>query len=394
VAERRHLPRLTATRRQGTQVTPLELFFDLVFVLAITQCTALMAHDPSWTSLFEGLAVLGVLWWSWVGYAWLTSVIDPEEGAVRLIMFAAMAAALIASLCVPDAFGDLGLTFAVAYAVLRFAQLGLFWLGSDGDHELRRSIAGLAIGTTLGVGLLVTASFFDGWVQGALWATALLLDVAEPYVFGSDGWRLVPEHFAERHGLIMIIALGESIVAIGVGADHGVDTGVIVAAVIGVAIAAAQWWAYFDVVAIVAGERLAALPPGREQNDMARDSYSYLHFAMVAGIVLVAFGMKTTIAHVGDPLDIVPATALAGGAALYLLAHVAFRLRNLGTLNRQRLAVAVVLLGVIPLALVVPAVVTAAVVAALYSALIAYEAHHFADARDRIRHHTGEQPVM
>ena len=204
----------------------------------------------------------------------------------------------------------------------------------------------------------------------------------------------MPEHFAERHGLIMIIALGESIVAIGVGADHGVDTGVIVAAVIGVAIAAAQWWAYFDVVAIVAGERLAALPPGREQNDMARDSYSYLHFAMVAGIVLVAFGMKTTIAHVGDPLDIVPATALAGGAALYLLAHVAFRLRNLGTLNRQRLAVAVVLLGVIPLALVVPAVVTAAVVAALYSALIAYEAHHFADARDRIRHHTGEQPVM
>ena len=394
MAERRHLPRLTATRRQGTQVTPLELFFDLVFVLAITQCTALMAHDPSWTSLFEGLAVLGVLWWSWVGYAWLTSVIDPEEGAVRLIMFAAMAAALIASLCVPDAFGDLGLTFAVAYAVLRFAQLGLFWLGSDGDHELRRSIAGLAIGTTLGVGLLVTASFFDGWVQGALWATALLLDVAEPYVFGSDGWRLVPEHFAERHGLIMIIALGESIVAIGVGADHGVDTGVIVAAVIGVAIAAAQWWAYFDVVAIVAGERLAALPPGREQNDMARDSYSYLHFAMVAGIVLVAFGMKTTIAHVGEPLDIVPATALAGGAALYLLAHVAFRLRNLGTLNRQRLAVAVVLLGVIPLALVVPAVVTAAVVAALYSALIAYEAHHFADARDRIRHHTGEQPVM
>jgi low temperature requirement protein LtrA len=394
VAERRHLPRLTATRREGAQVTPLELFFDLVFVLAITQCTALMAHDPSWTSLVEGLAVLGVLWWSWVGYAWLTSVIDPEEGAVRLIMFAAMAAALVASLCVPEAFGDLGLTFAIAYAVVRFAQLGLFWVGSDGDPELRRSIVGLSIGTTLGVGLLVTASCFDGRVQGALWATALLLDVAEPYVFGSDGWRLVPEHFAERHGLIMIIALGESIVAIGVGADHGVDTGVVVAAVIGVAIAAAQWWAYFDVVAIVAGERLAALPPGRQQNELARDSYSYLHFAMVAGIVLGAFGMKTTIAHVGDPLDIVPATALAGGASLYLLAHVAFRLRGLGTLNRQRLVVAVVLLAVIPVALGVPAVVTAAIVAALYSALIAYEAHHFADARDRIRHHTGEQPVM
>ncbi|MET0325719.1 MAG: low temperature requirement protein A [Ilumatobacteraceae bacterium] len=393
MAERRRLPHLTATRRQGAQVTPLELFFDLVFVLAITQCTALMAHDPSWTTLFQGLAVLGVLWWSWVGYAWLTSVIDPEEGAVRLIIFAAMAAALVASLCVPEAFGDLGLTFAIAYAVLRVAQLGLFWIGSGDDRELRRSIVGLAVGTTLGVGLLVTASFFDGWVQGALWATALLLDVAEPYVFGSQGWRLMPEHFVERHGLIMIIALGESIVAIGVGADHGVDAGVVVAAVIGVAIAAAQWWAYFDVVAIVAGERLAALPPGREQNDMARDAYSYLHFAMVAGIVLVAFGMKTTIAHVGDPLEIVPATALAGGASLYLLAHVAFRFRGMHELSRQRLVVAVALLAVIPLALVVPAELTAAVIATLYSGLIAYEAHHFADARARIRHHTGDQPV-
>jgi low temperature requirement protein LtrA len=183
-------------------------------------------------------------------------------------------------------------------------------------------------------------------------------------------------------------------VAIGVGADHGVDAGVIVAAVIGVAIAAAQWWAYFDVVAIVAGERLAALPPGREQNDLARDAYSYLHVAMVAGIVLVAFGMKTTIAHVGDPLDIVPAVALAGGAALYLLAHVAFRLRGMHELNRQRLLVGVVLVAVIPLALVVPAVVTAAVVATLYSGLIAYEAHHFAEARDHIRHHTGDRPAV
>ena len=124
-----------------------------------------MADEASWTSLAQGLAVLGVLWWSWVGYAWLTSVIDPEEGSVRLIMFAAMAAALVASLCVPEAFGDLGLTFALAYAVLRVAQLGLFWVGGAGDPQLRRSIAGLAVGTALGVGLLVTASFFDGWCR-------------------------------------------------------------------------------------------------------------------------------------------------------------------------------------------------------------------------------------
>ena len=213
-------------------------------------------------------------------------------------------------------------------------------------------------------------------------------------MFGAEGWRLMPEHFAERHGLIMIIALGESIVAIGVGAGTVSTRGVIVAAVIGVAIAAAQWWAYFDVVAIVAAERLVALGPGRRQNEMARDSYSYLHFAMVAGIVLVAFGMKTTIAHVGDPLEVVPATALLGGASLYLLAHVAFRLRNIGTLNRQRLLVAVVLLAVIPIALAVPAVVSAAIVAAIYSGLIAYEARHFAEARDHIRHRSADGPPM
>jgi low temperature requirement protein LtrA len=378
--------RLSATLRQTERVTALELFFDLVFVLAITQCTALMAGEPTWTGLGKGVLVLGVLWWSWVGYAWLTSVVDPEEGAVRLVMFVVMAALLVAALCVPDAFGDTALLFACAYGIVRFGQIALFLLASRDDPGLRRSVSGLAGGTALGVGLLVAAAFTDGWAQGALWVLALLLDMGEPYLFGSEGWRLRPGHFAERHGLIIIIALGESIVAIGVGASGEVDAGVVAAATLGMAVAAALWWLYFDVVALVAERRLSQAPVGREQNEIARDSYSYLHFPMVAGIVLVALGMKKTIADVGEPLDVVPAAALLGGTAVYLLAHVAFRLRNLHTLNRQRLACAALLLVLIPAAVELPALATLAILAGVLTALIGYEALRFAEARDRVRH--------
>jgi low temperature requirement protein LtrA len=367
-------------------VTPLELFFDLVFVLAITQCTALMAAEPTWTGLAKGVLVLGVLWWSWVGYAWLTSVVDPEEGAVRIVMFVVMAALVVAALCVPDAFGDTALLFACAYGIVRFGQIALFLVASRDDPKLRQSILGLAGSTALGVGLLIAAAFTDGWAQGALWVVALVLDMGEPFLFGSEGWKLVPGHFAERHGLIIIIALGESIVAIGVGASGGVDTGVVTAATLGVAVAAALWWLYFDVVALVAERRLSRAPVGREQNEIARDSYSYLHFPMVAGIVLVALGTKKTLAEVGDPLDAVPATALLGGAAAYLLAHVAFRLRNLHTLNKQRLACAVLLLALIPVAVELPALATLAILAGVLTALISYEALRFAEARDRVRH--------
>jgi low temperature requirement protein LtrA len=215
---------------------------------------------------------------------------------------------------------------------------------------------------------------------------AIAFDYGGPYFFGIEGWRIFPGHFAERFGLVVIVALGESIVAIGAGVEGAVDAGVVVAAVLGVAVAASLWWLYFDVVALVAERRLAGAAPGREQNAIARDSYAYLHLPMVAGIVLVALGMKKTIGDVDHALKAVPAAALLGGAAMYLLAHVAFRLRNVHTVSRQRLVVAVVLVALIPLALEVPALVTLGIVAALLAALIAYEALRFAEARDRVRH--------
>jgi len=378
--------RLNAVMRTEDRVTPLELFFDLVFVLAITQCTTMMAHDSTWEGFAKGLLVLGVLWWSWVGYAWLTSVVDPEEGVVRLAMFAAMAALLVVSLCVPRAFGHLGLLFACAYAVVRAAQIVLFIVASHDDPGLRHSVWGLAMSTGVGVSLLVAASFADGALGLGLWALALGLDMGGPLVIDTGGWRLAPRHFAERHGLIVIIALGESIVAIGVGADAGVDAGVVVAAVLGVGVAGALWWLYFDVVALVAERRLANASEGRERNEIARDSFSYLHFPMIAGIVLLALGLKKTIGHVEEPLKLVPAFATLAGTAIYLLAHVVFRWRNVRRFSLQRLVCAIVLLALVPAAVELPALATLGILAVALTVLIAYETVQFRELRDRLRH--------
>jgi low temperature requirement protein LtrA len=385
-------PRLTAVLRDEERVTPLELFFDLVFVLAITQCTALMAADPSWEGLARGLLVLGVLWWCWVGYAWLTSVVDPEEGLVRLAIFAAMAAILVCALAVPHAFNSAGLWFAGAYAAARGGQIALMLLASREQAALRHStLYGLSFTTLIAAVILVVASQTDGVLQGALWALALGLDMAGPFFIGVEGWQLVPGHFAERHGLIIIIALGESIVAVGAGANTAMDLGVVTAAVLGMALAAALWWLYFDVVAIVAARRLSRATPGAEQNAIARDSFSYLHLPMVAGIVLVALGMKKTLAHVDHHLELVPAVAMYGGTALYLLAHVAFRWRNIHSLNKQRLVTAAILVALLPLMTEVGALVALAIVTALLVAVIVYETIRLADRRDRIRHQVARE---
>lgn len=173
--------------REGERVTPLELFFDLVFVLALTQCTTLIYRTPTWLGVLKGMLALGVLWWSWCGYAWLTSVVDPEEGAVRLAMFAAMAAFLVAALCVPGAFGAEAVLFACAYAVVRGAHIALFLIASRDDAALRHSVLGLAASTAIGVGLLLVASLLGGTAQIVLWGIALVLDFGGPYVTGAEG---------------------------------------------------------------------------------------------------------------------------------------------------------------------------------------------------------------
>src|ERR1700730_15249099 len=255
--------------------------------------------------------------------------------------------------------------------MVRAGQIGLFLIASRDAPGLRRSVVSLAISSAIGVGLLTGASFLAGGAQEALWGIAILVDWGGPALFGMRGWKLVPGHFAERHSLVIILALGESIIALGVGAQVDLTAGVVTAAVLGVGLAATLWWTYFDVVALVNARRLTLATEGRERNILARDSYSYLHFPMVAGIVLAAIGSEESLAHVDDDLDAVHAFALLGGVALYLLAHVALRLRNARTLNRQRLLLAVLLLAMIPVATTVPSLAALGGIDVLLWAMIA-----------------------
>lgn len=383
-------PAARITRRADSQVFPLELFFDLVFVFAVTQCTSLMVAQPTWAGLGRGLLALAVLWWGWTAYAWLTSVIDPEQDAIRITMFAAMGAMLVVSMCVPQAFGDLALPFALAYLAVRTIQIVLFVLASPEDPDLRRSVVWLGLSSAISVGLLVAAAFVDAPGRELLWVLAIVADFGGPLLFGSGGWRLVPGHFAERHGAIIIIALGESIVAIGVGAGRDPLTAPVIAvAVIGVFTCAALWWLYFDVVALATQRRLSAMAPGQRRNALARDAYSFGHLVLLTGIVLFAVGVRTTMVGLDDRLSRESATALCGGVALYLWGHVAFRYRFARTINRERLAVGVLLVALVPVAAAIPAWAMLLTVTCVTWLLVAYETLAWSDTRAFVRQEHG-----
>jgi low temperature requirement protein LtrA len=354
------------------RVEPLELFFDLVFVFALTQVTARMADDLSWAGLLRGVLVLAAIWWAWAAYAWLTNEVDTRRGAVRLAIVGAMIAMLLASLAIPGAFEGDALLFACAYLGVRLMHVALFAAGTD-DVGVRDAARALVPTSVAAPALLIAASALDGAAQTAVWTVALAIDYVGGALRGIEGWRLSPGHFAERHGLIVIIALGESIVAIGVGASGiALDGGELVAAALGVVLAAALWWVYFDAHLERVEQRLHAAA-GRARNVLARDTFSFLHLPLVAGIVLLALGVKKTLGDVGEPLKAVSAAALGGGVALYLAADVAFRRRCLGALEPQRLVAAAACAAVIPLATQIDSLAALAAVAAVCGALVAYE---------------------
>jgi low temperature requirement protein LtrA len=368
------------------QVTPLELFFDLVFVFGLTQVTVLLADDPTWGGVVRGMLTLAALWWAWSVYAWLTSAIDVDEGGVRLAMLAAMAAMFGVALAVPGAFGDDAVLFGVAYLLVRLLHLVLSTIVVRDDPERLGALLRFAPTAILGPSLLLVAGFLEGNERIAVWLAALTIDYLGPVVIGvGGGWRVAPEHFAERHGLIILIALGESIIAIGLGAGFELGRGVIVASLLGIAVVSALWWLYFDVAAIFAKRRLVQAH-GLELHRLALHAYSYLHLPMAAGIVLFALGLKTTVGDVGDALDTVPAVALCGGAALYLVGHIAFLLRTTGRVFRRRTIGAAALLALIPLALVVPALAALALVSAVCAFVVAYEAIRHREHRVQVRH--------
>jgi low temperature requirement protein LtrA len=368
------------------QVTPLELFFDLVFVFAFTQVTILLTDDPTGGGVFHGMLVLAALWWAWSVYAWLTSATDVDDGGVRLAMLAAMGAMFGVALAVPGAFGDDAVLFGIAYLLVRLLHLVLSAIVARDDPDRREAILRFAPTAILGALLLVFAGFLEGDARIAVWLVALAVDYLGPVVIGvGRGWRVASEHFAERHGLIILIALGESIISIGVGAGLELDAGVFVAAALGIVVVSALWWLYFDVAAIFARRRLIQAT-GLELHRLALHAYSYLHLPMIAGIVLFTLGLETTVHHVGEALDTVPAVALCGGAALYLLAHIAFLFRTTGRVFRRRTVGALVLLALIPAALAIPALAALALVSAVCSLVVAYEVIRHREHRVLVRH--------
>jgi low temperature requirement protein LtrA len=368
------------------QVTPLELFFDLVFVFAMTQVTSLLADDPTWGGVLRGMLVLAAIWWAWSTYAWLTSAMDVDEGGVRLVMLSSMGAMLVVALAVPGAFGDDAVLFGVAYLLVRILHLVLSAVVARDDPDRRGALLRFAPTAIFGASLLVLAGFLDGSERVAVWVLALAIDYSGPVVVGvGRGWRVAPEHFAERHGLIVLIALGESIIAIGVGAGFELVAGVIVGAALGIVVVSALWWLYFDVAAIFARRRLMQAT-GLELHRLALHSYSYLHLPMVAGVVLFALGLKTTLGDVGEPLDAVPAVGLCGGAALYLFAHIAFLFRATGYLFRRRTIGAIVLLALVPAAVAIPALAALALTSSVCSLVVAYEVLRYREQRVQVRH--------
>jgi low temperature requirement protein LtrA len=368
------------------QVTPLELFFDLVFVFAFTQVTRLLVDDPTWGGVLHGMLVLAALWMAWTGYAWLTSTIDVDDGGVRLAVLASMTAMLFVALAVPGAFGDDALLFATAYLVVRILHLVLYANVARDDRDLLAALLRLVPTALIGASLLVVAAFVEGDARIAVWIAALAIDYFGPLAVGlGSGWRIAPEHFAERHGLIVLIALGESIISIGVGAGLEVVPKVLVAAGLGVVVIAALWWLYFDVAAIFARNRLMQAT-GLAQIRLALDAYTYLHLPIIAGIVLFAFGLEETLHHVGDPLDGVHAFALCGGVALYLLGHVAFLFRATRRVFRRRTIGGAVSLALIPAATALPAIAALALVSATCALVVAYEAIRHREHRVTVRH--------
>jgi low temperature requirement protein LtrA len=384
VTETTQVPPEGAVDDSEKRVAPLELFFDLVFVFALTQVTELMSQNPTWEGLGQGMLVMVALWWAWGAYAWLTNYIAAEEGVERLLMFGVMGAMLFAALAVPQAFGDDALLFAIAYAIARWLHIFLFAEANE-NIDTGQAIVRLARTALPAPLLLIGAGLVDeGTTRAVLWIVALVIDLAGPLVFGVRGFRVSARHFAERFGLIVIIALGESIVAIGAGVSSELDAGIIVAAGFGLVVSCALWWAYFDVWALITETRFRQAR-GHTRILIARDVYSYLHLPMTAGVVLIALGIKKTIADVDEPLKVAPAVALFGGIALYYAGHIGIRWRMTHTLFRGRLVALVMSVALIPVGTEVDALLSLGLAALVASGVILYEVLRYAEDRHRIR---------
>ena len=363
----------------------LELFFDLVFVFAITQVTALALEDTSAGGFARAAVVLAIIWWAWSAYAWLTNAIEVERPLVRLLMLAAMAGTFFMALAVPDAFTDEGAWFAVPYLVVRVLQLVLYVEGLRDDPAHRRAVLRLAPWFTVAPAIVLAGGLVDDPARTWLWGASLAIDVAGTLLAADTGFRVSPAHFAERYGLFVIIVLGESIVATGVGARE-IDRDGIFALSVLVAFAgvAALWWAYFGLSQLAAERALLRASPERRA-PLARDLYTFFHFPIALGIVLVAVAGEKTLAHPQDPLSEAGRVALGAGVAVFLSGFVLGRLRVLRRLAWERVAAGAAAVLLVLLLDGIAAVALFATVVGILVAMLAVEAVRLRELRAHAR---------
>ncbi len=321
------------------RTSPVELLWDLVFVFAITQVTTLIVNDLTWAGFGHGLLVLALVWWAWSAFVWAANAEDEGSRAFHGILLVGMMLVFVAGLALPSAFSGKATLFAVCYAAVRLLHLGMYAHAARAGNASWSAIGSFASTVGIGMTLIVVGSFLpEGW-QVAAWTVAVLIDYAGPAWLTRARLRGLQQvavaHFAERYGLFVIISLGESIVAIGLGAGaHRIDARLVTTAALGLAATVGLWWTYFDRFAAVAEARL------RSHDDVvlaAADSYSYIHLAIVAGIIVFAVGMKVAIYDVTSDLADAGRLALCGGLALYFAGNALFRLRLVDTVANTQL---------------------------------------------------------
>ena len=369
---------------RGTEeqhATALELFFDLVFVFAVTQLSHLLLTHLTWSGLGQTAFLLVTVWWAWGYTTWMTNWFDPDAVVVRLLLIAITLASLFMAIAIPHAFGGRALMFALSYTAIQVMRNAFVVWALDRGSMLRDTFDRILVWSVVVGVILVAGAFLDGGGRVALWLLAIGIDLSGPaagYWLPGKGralttdWEVDASHFTERFQLFIIIALGESIVVTGATAS-GFDITAARAFAIAIAFlgSAALWWLYFDYVARIAAVRLELA--GDNRGGLARDAFTYIHLLLVAGIIVAAVGDELLIVHPGAELSAAQLAALAGGPALYLLGHVLFRLRMAGSLSVKRLATALVIVAIGALGAVLPALVTAGLIVLALVVLIAAE---------------------
>jgi low temperature requirement protein LtrA len=372
---------------QEQRTTTLELFYDLVFVFAITQVSHFLLEHLTWEGAGQAALVLLVVWWSWNYTTWVTNELDPDSIAVRLLLIALMLASLLMAIAIPEAFGAKALLFAGCYVLIQIGRHSFLTFVAADRGTIERERAGRILTWFAAAGVLwIAGAFAQGSTRTVLWLAALALDYAAPLVtfwlpgrprLSPQAWEIGTEHFAERFQLFIIVALGESIVITGATtANLRLTTARVAAFALAFLATAALWWLYFNLVAAIAERRLAR---AENRTLLARDAYTYLHVLIVAGILLSAVGDELVIAHPAEQLPHAQLAAVVAGPAVYLLAHVALRLRMSGTISGRRLAAAVACLVIGLIGTAAPALVVAGLLLGVLVAVIV--ADHITAAR-------------